>query len=50
MIPRSYNEGKMLDIKNGNTLCQDAVEKEIAALIHHECFDFKEPDYKPTSD
>ena len=50
MIPRSYKEGKMLDIKNGNTLWQDAVEKEIAALIHHKCFDFKEPGYKPTSD
>ena len=26
---------------------QDAVKKEVAALIMHKCFDFKTPDYKP---
>ena len=34
----------------GNTRWQDAVEKEVAALIMHKCFDFKTPDYKPPTD
>ena len=29
---------------------QDSVEKEFSARIHHECFDFKYPDYKPSGD
>ena len=34
--------------ESGNMHWQDAVAKEIAALIHHKCFDFKYPDFKPS--
>ena len=35
-----------LDRDNNNRLWQDAVEKEISALIHHGCFRFEKPGYK----
>ena len=31
----------------GNHKWQEATEKEIVALIHHGCFDFKSPDFNP---
>ena len=40
----------MLDIKNGNHLWQNAVEKEITALLHHNCFQFMAHRYKPSPD
>ena len=49
-LPRSYAHAVRLDSQNENRLWQDAVEKEMAALIHHKCFEFKEPNYKPTAD
>ena len=35
-----------IDDESGNMHWQDAVAKEIAALIHHKCFGFKSPDFK----
>ena len=29
---------------------QDYIEKELSALMHHECFYFKSPDYKLSDD
>ena len=39
-----------IDAEAGNRLWQEAIEKEVNALIKHGCFDFKTPNYKPTSD
>ena len=39
-----------IDEAAGNRNWQLAVEKEVAALIMHGCFDFKSPDFKPPSD
>ena len=30
-----------------NRLLQAAADKEVAALIHHQCFAFKYPNFKP---
>ena len=38
-----------MDAASTTTKWQDAILKEIAALIMHECFDFKTPDYKPST-
>ncbi len=50
VIPRSFEHAVQLDRQNGNRLWQDAVEKEVAALIFHKCFEFKDPTYKPSSE
>ena len=39
-----------LDEAAGNRKWQDGVEKEVAALVMHGCFDFKSPDFKPSSE
>ena len=49
-VPKNWKDIKRIDDAAGNTRWQDAVEKEVAALIMHKCFDFKTPDYKPTTD
>lgn len=49
-IPRSWKDILRLDSAANNTLWQDAVKKEIGALIQHQCFDFKPPGFKPPSD
>ena len=46
-VPKNWKDIKRIDETAGNTRWQDAVEKEVAALIMHKCFDFKTPDYKP---
>ena len=46
-VPRNWKDILRLDAVAGNRAWQGAVEKEIAALIFHDCFDFKSPDYKP---
>jgi len=38
IIPTSYTHAIEIDRQNGNRLWQDAVEKEVSALIHHGCF------------
>ena len=49
-VPKNWKDIKRIDDAAGNTRWQDAVEKEVAALIMHKCFDFKTPDYKPPTD
>ena len=49
-VPKNWKDIKRIDDSAGNTRWQDAVEKEVAALIMHNCFDFKTPDYKLTPD
>jgi hypothetical protein len=49
-IPKNYKHAVDIDTANNNRLWQDAVEKEVAALIFHKCFEFKSPDFKPSSD
>ena len=46
-IPNTYKEAVAEDVTNGNTLWQTAVRTEIAALIHHNCFEFKTKRFKP---
>ena len=45
-IPVSYKDAIRIDISNGNTLWQTAVHTEIAALIYHDCFEFKPKGFK----
>ncbi len=49
-VPKNWKDIKRIDDSAGNTRWQNAVEKEVAALIMHNCFDFKTPDFKPTTD
>ena len=49
-VPKSWQDIIRIDTAAGNRTWQDAIEKEIAALIHHQCFDFKSPDYKPSGE
>ena len=37
-IPSKYADVVELDVANGNTLWQTAVQTELAALIDHDCF------------
>jgi hypothetical protein len=46
-VPKSWKDILRIDKAAGNTTWQDAVSKEVGALIQHQCFDFKSPDYKP---
>ena len=49
-VPKSWKDILRIDKAAGNTLWQDAVKKEVGALIQHQCFDFRSPDYKPSKD
>ena len=49
-VPQNWSDILRLDAANGNRKWQDAVMKEVAALLFHKCFDFKSPDYKPSSE
>ena len=46
-VPKTWADILRLDAAAGNTKWQAAVHKEVAALIHHRCFDFHSPDFKP---
>jgi hypothetical protein len=50
IIPRSVKHAKELDTENGNTLWADAIRKEIDSLLQLGCFDFRAPDFKPSSE
>ena len=39
-----------IDAEAGNRAWQEAVEKEVNALVMHGCIDFKTPNYKAPSD
>ena len=47
-VPKSWKDILRIDDEAGNMNCKNFVAKEIAALIHHKCFDFKCPDFKPS--
>ena len=49
-VPKTWDDVLRLDKEAGCTMWQDAVKKEISALIYHRCFEFKNPGYKPPSD
>jgi len=50
-VPRNWKADIMrLDEAAGNRKWQDVVEKRVAALVMHGCFDFKSLDYKPSSE
>ena len=49
-VPKNWKDIKRIDNSAGNTPWQNAVKKEAAALIMHNFFDFKTPDYKPPTD
>ena len=42
-VPKTWKDVLMIDSDAGNRLCQDAMAKEVEALINHECFDYKSP-------
>ena len=46
-VPKTYADCLRIDEANGNTAWQDSIAKEVGALVHHGCFDFKSPNYKP---
>jgi hypothetical protein len=48
-IPKTWDDILRLDGAAGNKKWQAAVHKELAALIHHDCFDFHSPDFRPPS-
>ena len=49
-VPKSWKDIIRKDTAAENTRWQQAVEKEVGALIQHQCFDFKSADYKPSAD
>ena len=44
-VPRNFEEAKLLDKQNGNTLWQTALETEIRTLLEMDCFDIKAQDF-----
>jgi hypothetical protein len=49
-VPRTWKDVLRIDKAAGNKKWQEAVMKEIAALIHHQCFEFKSAKFKPSAD
>ena len=49
-VPKKWSDVIRLDKAAGDSKWQDAIAKEVASLLHHQCFDFKSPDFKPSSD
>ena len=49
-VPKSWKDIIRIDTAANNTRWQDAVTKEVGALIMHHCFDFKSADFKPSAD
>jgi len=49
-VPKNWKDILRIDTAAGDRKWQDAVEKEVAALVMHGCFDFKSPDYKPSGE
>ncbi len=50
VIPRNVKHALQLDAEAGNTFWDDAIKKEIESLLALNCFEFHQPDYKPSSD
>ncbi len=50
-VPKNWDDIRRIDADAGNTNWADAVSKEVAALIQHECFKFLDKSkFKPPSD
>ena len=49
-VPRKWADVVRLDRASGSREWHFAVEKEMASLIQHNCFDFKHPGWTPPSD
>ena len=49
-VPKKWKDILYLDTQNGNRKWQDAVAKEVAALLELGCFDVKSPNFKPPND
>ena len=49
-IPKTVEEALAIDKENSNTLWQDAIKKEIEALLQYEVFDFLDPNEKIPAD
>jgi hypothetical protein len=49
-VPRDTKHAYELDAANGNTMWADAIKLEIDSLLRLGCFDFRAPDYKPSSE
>ena len=49
-VPKNWNDIICVDTQNGNCLWQDAVAKEVAALLELGCFDIKSLNFKPPND
>jgi len=49
-VPKNWKDLLRIDEAAGNRKWQEAVEKEVAALVMHGCFDFKSPDFKPSGE
>ena len=47
VVPRTVEQARELDKLNGNTLWQEAIDKEMGALIKMECFQFKHAGFNP---
>ncbi|GFH49047.1 hypothetical protein CTEN210_05523 [Chaetoceros tenuissimus] len=49
-VPRNWEDVIRIDTENNNRDWQEAVEKEIGALLNFHCFDIKPKGYKPPQD
>ena len=49
-VPNHLKDILRIDTAAGDRKWQDAIEKEVAALVMHDCFDFKSPDFKPSGE
>ena len=49
-VPRNWEDVLRIDMENDNTAWQDAIKKEIGALLELECFDPQEEGYRPPED
>jgi len=49
-VPQNYKDVARLDEAAGNRRWHEAIAKEVAALLHHGCFEFKQAGYKPPRD
>jgi len=50
VLPNSISEAYEIDRKTNTTFWKDALEKEIKSLLMMDCFEFHDPDFKPSSD
>ena len=48
-VPHTYVDAVRLDKAAGNQKWHEAIAKEFTALLHHNCFEFKQG-YKPPQD